>query len=175
MFLRIGIIIAVTLAAVLLYATTRPDTLRITRSTVIRASPETIFALINDFHYWVKWAPQDREDPTMTRSYGGAASGVGATSDWEGTGSAGKGRMSITESLASSKISVTVDFAKPFKAHNVNQFTLEPAGSSTKVIWTMEGTNVYITKVMSVFVNMDRMMGKHFEAGLDNLKMTAEK
>jgi len=64
---------------------------------------------------------------------------------------------------------------KPFKAHNVNQFTLEPVGSSTKVTWTMEGTNVYPAKVMSLFVDMDRMMGKHFEAGLDNLKVIAEK
>jgi hypothetical protein len=174
-FLRIVIIVGIAVAAVLIYAATRPDTLRITRSTVIRASPETIFALIDDFHSWVKWAPQDREDPTMARSYSGAASGVGAISDWEGAGSAGKGRMSITESLASSKISVKVDFIKPFAAHNLNQFTLEPVGSSTKVTWTMEGTNVYLTKVMGMFVNMDRLMGNHFEAGLENLRMIAEK
>jgi len=175
MFPRIAIIIVATVATVLILAKTRPDTIRITRSTVVRASPDRIFALINDFHNWVKWAPQDREDPTMARSYSGAANGVGAVSAWEATGSAGTGRMSITESLASSKISVTVDFVKPFKAHNVNQFTLEPVGSSTKVTWTMEGTNVYPAKVMSLFVDMDRMMGKHFEAGLDNLKVIAEK
>ncbi len=38
----------------------------------------------------------------------------------------------------------------------------------------MEGTNVFITKVMSVFVNMDKLMGKHFETGLDNLRKIAE-
>jgi len=64
---------------------------------------------------------------------------------------------------------------KPFEAHNLNRFALEPAGTSTKVTWTMEGTNVYVTKVMSVFVNMDRVMGRHFEAGLDNLRTIAEK
>lgn len=175
MLLRILILVGIAVAAVLVYAASRPDTLRITPSTVIRASPETIFALINDFHYWVKWAPQDREDPTMARSYSGAASGIGAISAWEGAGSAGKGRMSITESIANSEIFVTVDFVKPFKAHNLNRFTLEPAGSSTKVTWTMEGTNIYMTKVMSVFVNMDRLMGKHFEAGLENLRVIAEK
>ncbi len=174
MFLRIVIIIAAVVAAVLIFAATKSDTLRISRSTVIRASPETIFAFLNDFHYWVKWAPQDREDPTMTRSYSGAANGVGAISTWEGSGSSGKGQMAITESLATSNISVAVDFVKPFKAHNLNRFTLEPAGSSTKVTWTMEGTNVFITKVMSVFVKMDKLMGKHFETGLDNLRKIAE-
>lgn len=174
LLLRIVIVIAAVAAAVLIFAATRPDTLRISRSTVIRASPETIFTLINDFHYWVKWAPQDREDPTMTRSYSGAASGIGAISSWEASGNAGKGRMAITESLANSNISITVDFVKPFNAHNVNRFTLEPAGSSTKVTWAMEGTNVFIAKVMSVFVNMDKMIGSHFATGLDNLRRIAE-
>ncbi len=47
----------------------------------------------------------------------------------------------------------------------------EPA---TKVIWTMQGSNLYVMKVMSIFVNMDRVMGKHFESGLNNLKKAAE-
>jgi len=89
----------------------------------------------------------------MARSHSGAVNGVGAISTWEGAGSAGKGRMAITESLASSNISVAVDFVKPFKAHNLNRFTLEPAGNSPKVTWAMEGTNVFTAKVMSVFVN----------------------
>jgi len=39
----------------------------------------------------------------------------------------------------------------------------------------MEGTNVYMAKVMSAFVNMDRVMGKHFETGLDNIRAIAER
>jgi len=38
----------------------------------------------------------------------------------------------------------------------------------------MQGTNVYMMKLMSVFMNMDRVMGKHFETGLANLKTAAE-
>jgi uncharacterized protein YndB with AHSA1/START domain len=172
---KIVIVLAVLVAAILVYAATRPDTIRITRSTIINASPEAIFALINDFHNWIRWAPQDREDPSMMRTFSGPPSGVGSISDWESTGSAGKGRMSITEASPPTKISIKVDFVKPFEAHNLNQFTLDPDGSSTKVTWTMQGTNVYMTKVMSVFVNLDRLMGKHFESGLGDLKAIAEK
>ena len=64
---------------------------------------------------------------------------------------------------------------KPFEAHNINEFTLEPAGALTKITWTMHGTNLYIMKIMSVFVNMDSVVGKHFEGGLNNLKTVAEK
>ena len=110
----------------------------------------------------------------MQRTYSGAESGKGAISDWHSSGSAGSGRMSITESLPATKILVKADFLKPFEAHNVNEFDLEPAGDATKVTWTMHGTNLYLMKLMGIFMNMDRVMGKHFEAGLHNLKSLAE-
>ena len=72
-------------------------------------------------------------------------------------------------------IMIKVDFVKPFEAHNVNEFTLDPVGASTLVTWRMHGTNAYFMKLMGVFVNMDKMMGKHFERGLDNLKIVCEK
>jgi hypothetical protein len=82
--------------------------------------------------------------------------------------------MEITESILPGTISIKVDFVKPFEAHNINRFTLEPAGATTRVVWKMEGTNLYLMKVMSVFVSMDRIAGKHFESGLKNLKAIAE-
>ena len=67
------------------------------------------------------------------------------------------------------------EFLKPFVAHNTNVFTLRPEGESTRVTWTMQGTNIYLMKVLSVFINVDREAGKHFEAGLRNLKTAVEK
>jgi uncharacterized protein YndB with AHSA1/START domain len=174
MILRSLIFVAVLIAVVLAYAATKPDTFLIERSLTIKAPPEKIFALINNFRDWTRWAPQDTEDPSMKRTFSGPESGTGAVSDWTSSGSAGRGRMSITESVAPHRISVDVDWVKPFQAHNVNLFSLEPDGASTRVTWSMRGTNVYMLKVMSVFMNMDRMMGKHFEAGLENLKKAAE-
>jgi uncharacterized protein YndB with AHSA1/START domain len=173
MFLRIVLIVAIVIAAILVFAATKPNIIRVTRSLTIKAPPERIFPLVDDLHNWPRWAPQDRDDPTMKRTYSGSASGAGAVSEWVGTGSAGKGQMTIIESAPLRRIVVKVDFVKPFVAHNVNEFTLEP-GSSTTVTWTMQGSNVYFMKLLSVFVNMDRMMGKHFEAGLENLKRAAE-
>jgi len=143
------------------------------RSITINAPAEKNFPFLNDFHDWIRWAPQDKEDPTMTRTYSGAANGKGAVSDWDSKGNAGKGRMTIIESSQPTHVVVQVDFVRPFAAHNVNEFILEP-GSSTRVTWTMQGSRLYIMKVMGIFVNMDRVMGKHFEAGLTNLKSAAE-
>jgi uncharacterized protein YndB with AHSA1/START domain len=174
MLLRIAAGVAVLVGIVLVFAATRPGTFRVQRSIQIDASPATVFALINDFHNWNRWAPQDKEDLSMQRTYRGAASGQGAISDWRSNGSAGIGEMSITESLPPTRISVKTDFVKPFEAHNINDFVLEPAGDATKVTWTMHGTNLYLMKVMGIFVNMDRVMGQHFETGLHNLKALAE-
>jgi uncharacterized protein YndB with AHSA1/START domain len=173
MFLRIVLIVAVVIAAVLVFAATRPNTFRVYRSLTINAPPERIFPLINDLHNWPRWAPQDRDDPTMKRTYSGAASGTDAVSDWAGKGSAGKGQMTIIDSTPLRRVVVKVDFVKPFVARNVNEFTLEP-GASTRITWTMQGSNLYFMKLLGIFVNMDRMMGKHFESGLQNLKRAAE-
>jgi hypothetical protein len=39
----------------------------------------------------------------------------------------------------------------------------------------MHGPAPYFSKVMQVFFDMDRMVGRDFEAGLANLKAVAEK
>lgn len=167
------------IAVVLIIAARKPDTIRIERSIVIQAAPEKIFPLIGDFHHWSQWAPQDREDPSIQRTFRGPSSGVGAESEWTSNGRAGTGQMAIAESVPPERIVIDVHFVKPFVAHNVNTFTLEPEGASTnvatKVTWSMLGTNVYMLKLMSVLVDMDQMMGEHFESGLRDLKAAAEK
>jgi|SRR5277367_1381656 len=174
MFLRIIVILAVVIAAILIFAATKPDTFHIQRTLTISAPPEKIFVLINDLHNWPRWAPQDREDSSMKRTYSGAQMGVGAVSDWEGRGNSGKGRMTIVESDTPRKIVIQVDWVRPFQARNMNEFTLEPDGAGRRVTWRMTGPNLFIMKLMSVFTNMDHMMGKHFDDGLANLKSAAE-
>jgi uncharacterized protein YndB with AHSA1/START domain len=171
----IGIVIVVLLAGVLALAATKPDSFRVERSTSIKAPPEKIFPLINDFHRWGAWSPFEKLDPAMRRRLGGAESGEGAVYEWEGNSQAGKGRMEIVESTPPSKVSIKLDFLKPFESHNTADFTLEPTADSTRVTWAMHGPNVFLGKVMSVFVSMDDMIGKDFEAGLANLKTVAER
>jgi uncharacterized protein YndB with AHSA1/START domain len=174
MLLKIIIVVAVLVAIILAFAATKPKMFTVQRAINIKAPAEKIFELINDFHNWSSWAPQDKEDPKMKRTYSGAVNGKGAVSDWVSSGSAGKGRMTIIKSTPPRMISVQVDFVKPFEAHNINEFTLEPNGDSTTVTWAMHGTNLYLMKLISVFKNLDSLAGRHFETGLGNLKAVAE-
>ena len=175
MIKTIAIAVVLLLAAVLIFAATRPDTLRVQRATSIKAPPEKIFPLINDFDRWGAWSPYEKKDPAMKRSRSGAASGKGAVYAWEGNGEVGAGRMEIADTTAPSKVTINLDFVKPFEAHNVVDFTLEPKGDATSVTWAMHGPAPYISKLMGLFFNMDRMIGNDFEAGLANLKAIAEK
>jgi hypothetical protein len=52
MLKTIIIIVAVLVVAILIYAATKPDIFRVQRSTSIKASPDKIFAIINDHHNW---------------------------------------------------------------------------------------------------------------------------
>jgi hypothetical protein len=111
----------------------------------------------------------------MKRTFAGAESGKGAVYEWAGNSKAGQGRMEITSSVPSSKIMIKLDFLKPFEAHNTAEFTLDLQDSATNVTWATFGPRIYMAKVMSVFVSMDRLIGKDFEAGLANIKAIAER
>lgn len=171
----IALVVVVLIVALLVFAATKPDISRVQRSASINAPPEKIFPLINDFHHWGAWSPYEKLDPTMKRTYSGAANGKGAMYAWEGSGKAGIGRMEIAETSPASKITLNLDFVKPFEAHNIIDFTLEPTGDSTNVTWAMHGHSPYLAKVMHVFFDMDSMVGKDFETGLANLKALVEK
>jgi hypothetical protein len=112
----------------------------------------------------------------MKRSFGGAASGRGAVYAWEGNKNVGSGRMEIMDASAPSKIVIKLDFFTPFEGHNTAEFTMLPQGDATNVTWLMHGPPPpFMSKVMQVFINLDNMIGKDFEAGLANLKRLADK
>jgi uncharacterized protein YndB with AHSA1/START domain len=168
-------ILVVVILAIVAVALTRPDSFRVQRSIAIKAPPEKIFALIDDFHQWSAWSPYEKLDPGMKRTYGGAPSGVGATYSWESQGKAGVGGMEITKTSAPNLVTLSLNFTKPMKARNMVDFTLEPQGETTKVTWAMYGPSPLAAKVMGLFVSMDSLVGKDFETGLANLKAVAER
>jgi uncharacterized protein YndB with AHSA1/START domain len=171
----IAVLLAVAVVGILIFATTKPDTIHVQREIDINAPAEKVFALINDFHGWPAWSPYEKKDPEMKRSYSGAASGKGAVYEWDGNKNVGKGRMEITDVTPPSRTIIKLDFISPFEGHNVATFTTTPRGDSTHVTWAMDGPAAFITKIMQVFCDLDKMIGADFGVGLQNLKALAEK
>ena len=174
MLKKIAIAVVVVVAGFLAYAATRPDTFRVERTANIKAPPEKIFPLINDLHNWDAWSPFEKKDPAMKRTFGAVTRGKGAVYEWEGNKEIGKGRMEITETTPPSRVTIRLDFVEPFEAHNTVDFTLESRGDATNVTWAIHGPSPFFSKVLGIFCNMDKMIGKDFEAGLASLKTVAE-
>lgn len=168
------LVIAAVIAAVLLFAATRPSEFHIERSASIGASPEVVFPLINDFEGWEHWSPWEKLDPAMKKELSGPPAGTGAGYAWWGNDDVGSGSMRITESQPPALVKIALEFVEPFQASNVATFTVMPEGAGSRVTWGMDGANPFGMKLASLFVDMDQMIGKDFEHGLANLRTLAE-
>jgi len=164
-----GVAVVVAIATVLVLAAMRPDTFKVQRAAEIQAPPEKVYALISDFKQWGAWSPWEKKDPQMKRTFGDK------TYAWQGNKEVGEGKMTLVEAVPASRVKLSLDFIKPFEAHNTVDFNLQPKDKGTTVTWSMQGDTPYFFKIVHVFVDMDRMVGKDFEAGLANLKAAAEK
>jgi hypothetical protein len=168
-----GILLVLAVIAVLIIAATRPPTFHVERTTVIAATPEKIDPLLDDFHNWQQWSPWANLDPRMQTTFSGPSAGTGAIYEWRGNRKVGKGRMEILTAQPTIT-SIKLDFLSPMASHNMTNFILQPEGAVTRVTWTMDGPNTYMSKLMTVFVSMDKMIGTDFENGLTKLKVAAE-
>lgn len=176
MLKRILLVVVLLVVCILGYASTRPDSFTVERKISINAAPEKIYANVVDFKAWAAWSPWEKLDPKMNKTLGGPPSGVGATYAWTGNSDVGEGKMEVTGATPSSQVVVKIDFIKPFESRgNMATFTLVPNGGATDVTWSMNGPSPYVSKLMGVFVSMDKMIGKDFENGLSQLKAASEK
>ena len=175
MLKMIGIALAVTVGVVLAVAATRPNDFRVQRSASIKAPAEKIFPHINDLHAFNSWNPFSKKDPNVKGSYSGAVSGAGAAYAFEGNSEVGRGRIEITDSRPASEVRMSLHMLAPMEGRNVVEFTLRPREDSTSVTWAIQGPMPYISKVLSLFCDLDAMIGKEFENGLAELKTIVER
>ncbi|MES2192783.1 MAG: SRPBCC family protein [Pseudomonadota bacterium] len=171
----VAVVLVIAIAIVLILAATKPDTFAVQRAAIVNAPAEKIFPLISDFRQWGAWSPYEHKDPAMKRTYSGAVRGKGAVYAWDGDKNVGSGRMEILDVSAPSKVVIKLDFYSPFEAHNTAEFTMLPQDDATRLTWRMHGPASFMAKIMHVFINIDKMVGKDFEVGLANLKRLTEK
>ena len=152
------------------YAWTRPDTFRVERSASIAAPADIVYARVANFRAWESWSPWEKLDPAMKREFGGTDGQVGSTYSWVGNKEVGEGRMTLTEATPNSKVGIKLEFLKPFASTSTTVFALAPETDGTRVTWTMDGNHNLMSKVMCVFMDMDKMVGGDFEKGLAALK-----
>lgn len=152
----------------------QPDDYRISRSTAVAATPDQVFAQVNDFHNWDAWSPWAKLDPNAKAMFEGPRAGEGAVFAWSGNNEVGEGRMTLTQSRPNELIRIKLDFIKPMEGTSDVEFTFKPQNTDTVVTWTMSGRNNFIGKAICLIMNQDKMIGGYFEKGLASLKSVAE-
>lgn len=175
MFKIISIVLVLAIAAVLILAATKPDAYTVSRNVLINAPADKLHAIINTPREFERWSPYSPKDLQMKNTYSGPASGVGARNDFAGNSQVGAGSVEIVRSSAPSEVAMQLTMLKPFAAQNEVIYSLVPQGSSTQVTWAMTAKQPYLAKIISVFINMDNMIGKDFADGLARLKALVEK
>ncbi len=146
------------------------------REITINRSPEAVFAYLKLLKNFQNWNPFLKKDPQARVEFRGTDGQPGFITAWNGNKEMGSGEQEITKIVEGQRVEFELRFLKPFQATNSAQFAVEPVGSGhTKVSWHMHGKSVFPMSLFSLFLNMDKIVGREFEAGLVKLKSVLEK
>ena len=150
-----------------------PGTFTVVRSTQVAAPPEKVYALVVDPRAWKQWSAWNKRDPQMQIEYAGPPTGMGAKWTWKSQ-SQGDGEMTFTAAEPARRVAFDLYFPD-FGTTSKGELRFEPAGTGTRVTWTMNG-NMGANPIYHWFaLGADGMVGKDFDEGLAGLKMLAEK
>lgn len=169
------IAIVAVIAVFLIVIAIQPDSFSVERSALIDATPEALFAQVNDHRNFVKWNPFNELDPDVVNTFSGAESGVGAVCSWKGNSKIGAGSSTITESKPHELVRQRMDWKEPMENTGYVDFTFEEKDGKTLVTWKLYGSQNFVGKAFSLFMSPEKMCGPMFEKGLADLAKVVEK
>jgi uncharacterized protein YndB with AHSA1/START domain len=150
-----------------------PGEASFSRSTVINAPPDKVFALVSDLDRFGEWSPWADLDPAMTIVRSGPKTGVGSRFAWASNDpSVGAGSMTVTEVTPPESLRLALDFGEMGKSESGWRFVPEAAGTRASWSFHMKLDGV-IDRWMGLL--MERFAGPDYEKGLARLKTLAEK
>ena len=172
-----GLILLSLIAVMLLVAAFAEKNYTVERSVLINAPKQVVYDYVkylknqNEFSVWSKI------DPDMHTEYRGADGTVGFVSAWDSqVKQAGKGEQEIIKIDEGKRIDYEIRFLEPMKSTDNAYLNFENVGeNATKVTWGFFGKMKYPMNGMLLFMDMDTMLGKDLEGGLQNLKAIIEK
>lgn len=147
------------------------------RQVTINRPEPVVFDFIKYLKNQDKFSVWNNLDPKMKQTYSGIDGTVGFISAWESANkNVGKGEQEITKIVENSRVEMKLRFKEPFEAEDDAYMTTEAVGGDqTKVKWGFAGKMTYPMNLMLLFMDMEGMLGKDLQAGLDNLKVVLEK
>jgi hypothetical protein len=162
-------VLALFVVVVLVLAAFKPDRIHIERSLVMRGTPAEVFPHANDLRKFIEWMPWAELDPEQVIEFSEPAAGVGAWYTWKGNDDVGQGRMEVL-AADPNKVVHKLEFIEPFASVADTSLVFEAVGDDqVEVTWAYDANAGFGTKLMCVFMDLDKMLGPDFEKGLANL------
>ncbi|TLP81217.1 SRPBCC family protein [Maribacter sp. ACAM166] len=167
------IIVGALVVILMLLSIIAPKSYHVFRTIEIDAAADKVWKHLNCLEKQHEWSPWARKDPNMEQKISGTDGEVGAVSYWNGNKEVGEGEQEITKIVDGKRMEQNLRFLKPFKSQSDCYIDLEVLHTNkSKVTWGFKGINKYPMRIMMLFMSMDKMVGKDFEQGLQNLKFT---
>ena len=150
---------------------------KVEREVTINKPKQEVFDYVKHIKNQDNFAVWMSLDPGMKREYSGIDGTVGFVSGWESNHKqVGHGKQSITAIKEGERVDMQIHFLKPWDNVANAYFTTESvSGNQTKVKWGFYNDVKYPMKVMRLFMNMEKMIGKDFDKGLAKLKEVMER
>jgi hypothetical protein len=174
MLIKIVVGLVVVIGGLLIYAAVKPPEWEVSREVVIKAPPEAVFPHINHSKMCQDWMPWAAEDPQIQISYSGPEQGVGSTASWTSPGKMGVGQATVITSDLNKEVRQKLTYQKPMEMEQLSIMSLTPTAEGTKLRWSASGNNKFFWRFITIFMNVDKMIGSSFEKGLNTLKTKVE-
>lgn len=174
MWKKVALSFILPLVVFLGYVATRDGKFHYERSGFINASPQVIYPYLSNLKLGSEWSPFEKKDPNIKKTYAGADGAVGSSMDFEGNSDVGAGRIEIVALEPNKSAELKLKMTKPFVAENKIFYKIIPLENGAVFTWAMEGDGGYMGKLMSTFIDCEKMIGDEFSAGIKNLKVLIE-
>jgi uncharacterized protein YndB with AHSA1/START domain len=174
MLIKIILGLVVIVGLFLIYVSTRDGKFHYERSGLIAAPPEKIFPLISNFKNGEQWSPYEKMDPTMKKTFSGPDGQVGSIMAFEGSKDVGSGELEILKLIPNEFVEIRLTMTKPFRADNIVQYRLTREGQETRFSWAMLGDGGFMGKLVTTFIDCEKMVAGQFGTGIQNLKTLVE-
>lgn len=172
--LLIGFLLAV--ALLLLAALALPSSYLVERSVSINKPKEQVFSYLvllknqDNFSVWMAL------DPNVKKTFQGEDGTPGFVSVWQSDkDEVGRGEQEIIAIKPGERIDYELRFLAPFTSVSpAYMLTEHISADQTKVTWGFKGDMPYPMNLLLLVMDMEGLIGKDLQQGLDNLKLLLE-
>lgn len=174
MLLKVVLGIFVVLGLFLAFIATRSGYFKYEVSEHINAPVEKVFPYISDLKKGSEWSPFEKVDPNMKKDYQGTPDQVGAKLIFAGNKEAGSGSIEIMKIVPNEMVELRLIMTAPLQADNVVTYHIAKEGEGTKFTWSMSGDGGFVGKLVTFFVDCEKLITDQFKQGIQNLKDIVE-